>query len=140
MKLKHLILMAVILATPEVSAEILVPVRTIRAKDIIAGEDLAIKDVDIEGALSDPRDLIGQEARVALYAGRPVRPGDVGPPATVGRNDIVTLVFLQGTLRIATEGRALGRGAPGDVIRAMNLSSRTTVTGRIQSDGSIEVK
>lgn len=140
MRTKHLILMALILATPEVSADILVPVRTIRAKDIITAEDLTVKDADIAGALSDPRDLIGQEAQIALYAGRPVRPGDVGPPATVGRNDIVTLVFLQGSLRIATEGRALGRGAPGDTIRAMNLSSRTTVTGRIQSDGSIEVQ
>ncbi|MEM9126779.1 MAG: flagella basal body P-ring formation protein FlgA, partial [Pseudomonadota bacterium] len=43
-------------------------------------------------------------------------------------------------LSITTEGRALGRGAAGDRIRVMNLSSRTTVTGLIRPDGQIEVK
>ncbi|MEO9777871.1 MAG: flagellar basal body P-ring formation chaperone FlgA [Sedimentitalea sp.] len=137
--MKRLTLTLLMLAAPELGAEILVPVRTIRAKEIIGPADFVIKEVAVAGALTDPRDLIGQEARVALYPGRPVRAGDIGPPAIVGRNDIVSLVFIQGPLRIMTEGRSLGRGAAGESIRAMNLSSRTTVTGRIQSDGSIEV-
>ncbi len=138
--MKALVFMAAFLAAAEVSADILVPVRTIRAKEIIGSEDVVLKDAEIEGALSELSDLIGKEARVALYTGRPVFHGDVGLPAVVGRNDIVTLVFAQGGLRIMTEGRSLGRGAPGEIIRAMNLSSRTTVTGRILSDGSIEVQ
>ena len=137
--MKRAILLVLMLAAPDLGAEILVPVRTIRAKEIIGAEDIAFKDVEIVGALSDPRDVIGQEARVSLYAGRPVHFGDIGPPAIVSRNDIVTLVFAQGSLRIMTEGRSLGRGAEGETVRAMNLSSRTTVTGRVQSDGSIEV-
>lgn len=137
--MKRLFALALILLAPELAAEILVPVRTIRAKEIIAAEDFSAKDADVAGAVSDPYDLVGQEARVSLYPGRPIRFDDIGPPAIVGRNDIVSLVFSQGTLRIVAEGRALGRGAAGDTIRAMNLSSRTTVTGRIQSDGSIEV-
>ncbi len=138
--MRRLLLVLLALAAPELRADILVPVRTIRAKEIIAAEDIVPKDIAAAGALSDPRDLIGFEARVALYPGRPVRPGDVGPPAIVGRNDLVALVFTRGGLRIVTEGRSLGRGAVGETIRAMNMSSRTTVSGRIQSDGSIEVK
>ncbi|MVO17901.1 flagellar basal body P-ring formation chaperone FlgA [Parasedimentitalea huanghaiensis] len=121
-------------------ADTLVPVRTIRAKQIISAEDLAYKSVDIAGAFSDPADVVGQEARVSLYAGRPVRPGDIGPPAIVERNDLVTLKFRRGGLLIATEGRSLGRGSEGEIIRAMNLSSRTTISGRISADGSIEVR
>ncbi|MEY8828751.1 flagellar basal body P-ring formation chaperone FlgA [Sedimentitalea sp. XS_ASV28] len=137
--MKRLILAILILSAPDLGAEILVPVRTIRAKEIIGAADFVVKDASVAGALTEPHELIGQEARVALYPGRPVRPRDVGPPAIVSRNDIVTLIFVQGPLRIVTEGRSLGRGAVGETIRAMNLSSRTTVTGRIQSDGSIEV-
>ncbi|MBK0325740.1 flagellar basal body P-ring formation protein FlgA [Rhodobacteraceae bacterium F11138] len=133
-------LLLVVLAAPELNADILVPVRTIRAKEIILADDLALKDVDSAGALSEPGELVGFEARVALYPGRPVRPGDVGPPAVVSRNDLVDLIFIQGGLRIVTEGRSLGRGAVGETIRVMNMSSRTTVSGRIQGDGSIEVK
>ena len=121
-------------------ADTLVPVRTIRAKQIIQAEDLAYKSVDIAGAFSDPAELIGQEARVSLYAGRPIRPGDVGPPAIVERNDLVMLKFRRGGLLISTEGRSLGRGSEGDIIRAMNLSSRSTLSGRISADGSIEVR
>lgn len=121
-------------------ADIVVPTRTIRAKEIIAAADLATKEQDIPGAISNPDVLFGQEARVALYPGRPIRAGDFGPPAIVDRNDLVVLIFDRQPLSITAEGRALGRGAVGDRIRVMNLSSRTTVTGFIRTDGQIEVK
>ncbi|MGR3659619.1 MAG: flagellar basal body P-ring formation chaperone FlgA [Paracoccaceae bacterium] len=121
-------------------AEILVPVRTIRAKEIIGANDVIWKSVDLEGAIADISEIVGQEARIALYPGRPIRRGDVGPPAIINRNDVVVLVFSKGGLRIMVEGRSLGRGAAGELIRVMNIASRTTISGRIQSDGSVEVK
>lgn len=121
-------------------ADIVVPVRTIRAKEIITADDLILKPENLPGAVAEPLALIGQEARVALYPGRAIHPGDVGPAALVERNEITTLVYTQGGLHIVAEGRALGRGAAGEMVRAMNLSSRTTITGKIQSDGSIEVQ
>ncbi|MCE8522915.1 flagellar basal body P-ring formation protein FlgA [Ruegeria pomeroyi] len=122
------------------AAEVLVPTRTIRAKEIIGAEDLMLKSAEVPGSYTDPAEVVGQEARVALYPGRPIRYDDVGPPAIVDRNDLVTLFFDNGPLVITTEGRALGRGAAGDVIRVMNLTSRTTVSGQIRPNGSIEVK
>ena len=122
------------------AAEVLVPTRTIRAKEIIGAEDLMLKSAVVPGSYTDPDEVVGQEARVALYPGRPIRYDDVGPPAIVDRNDLVTLFFDNGPLVITTEGRALGRGAAGDVIRVMNLTSRTTVSGQIRPNGSIEVK
>lgn len=121
-------------------ADIVVPTRTIRAKEVISAADLELKATDLPGAISDPSALIGLEARIALYPGRPVRAVDVGPPAIVDRNDLVVLVFNRQPLSISIEGRALGRGAVGERIRVMNLSSRTTVTGLIRPDGQIEVK
>ena len=136
----RLLSVALLLAfgTP-VLAEILVPARTIRAKEIISVRDLVPKAGQVPGAVSNPDEIIGQEARVALYPGRPIRLSDIGPPAIVDRNDIVPLIFNHGGLTIMTEGRAMGRGATGEIIRVMNLSSRSTVTGRIRPDGSIEV-
>ncbi|MEL0436607.1 flagellar basal body P-ring formation chaperone FlgA [Phycobacter sp. K97] len=138
MKLKLALLVTLIAQTA--AADILVPVRTIRPKEVLTASDLALKPGEVLGALSDPSDVIGQEARVALYPGRPVRAGDIGPPAIVERNDLVILTFSRGGLTISAEGRALGRGAEGELIRVMNLSSRSTVTGRIAADGSVEVK
>lgn len=138
--MKPVLVAMLIGAASSVCADVVVPVRTIRAKEVILAEDLAVKPEDLPGAVTEPLALIGQEARVALYAGRAIRPADVGPAALVERNEITTLVYMQGGLHIVAEGRALGRGAVGEMVRAMNLSSRTTVTGEIQADGSIEVQ
>jgi flagella basal body P-ring formation protein FlgA len=120
-------------------ADSLVATRTIRAQTVIGPEDMALVDAALPGALDDPALALGLEARVAIYAGRPIRSQDLGSPALVERNQLVPLVYLAGGLAISTGGRALERGAEGDVIRVMNLGSRTTVNGRVGSDGTIYV-
>ena len=74
-----------------------------------------------------------------LYAGRPILPEHLMEPARVQRNEIVPLVFRQSGLSIATSGRVLDRGAIGDTVRVMNLSSRTTLFGTVLADGSVDV-
>lgn len=138
--MKPLLAVLLLLAATPVLADVVVPTRTIRAREIIAAEDLTVKSANVPGALSQAGEAIGKEARVALYAGRPVRPADVGPPALIGRNQVVTLVFSAGGLSIVTEGRALARAAAGETVRVMNLSSRATVFGFVRADGTIEVR
>jgi flagellar basal body P-ring formation protein FlgA len=121
------------------SAESLIAVRTIRAQSVISAEDVSVVDAVMDGVVLTPAAAIGQEARVTIYAGRAVLLADLGPAAVVDRNQLVPLRFQAGTLAIMTEGRALERGAEGDVIRIMNLSSRLTVTGRVMPDGSVNV-
>ncbi|MFV2035181.1 MAG: flagellar basal body P-ring formation chaperone FlgA [Halocynthiibacter sp.] len=94
-------------------------------------------DIVIAGTLHFPQQAIGLEALVVLYAGRPIRANDVGPAAVIERNQIVTLIYQQGALIIATEARALGRAGPGDRLRVMNLASRSTVSGRVGVNGSV---
>lgn len=126
------------LATP-VAADTLVAVRTMRAETIIGPGDVERVPGDTPGAMELPEDAIGQEARVNLYAGRPILWDEVGPPAIVDRNEIVALNYSRGGLTISTEGRSLGRGGVGDQIRVMNLSSRSTVTGIVREDGGVWV-
>ncbi|WP_128254872.1 flagellar basal body P-ring formation chaperone FlgA [Falsirhodobacter deserti] len=114
--------------------------RTLRAETVLSAEDVKTVPGTVSGALDDPRLAIGMEARVTLYAGRPIKAEDLGPPAIVTRNQLVPLSFYAGGLSILTEGRALGRGGAGDVIRVMNLQSRTTVSGRVSENGQVIVK
>jgi flagella basal body P-ring formation protein FlgA len=116
-----------------------VATRTIRAQTLIGPEDVAMVAADLPGALTDPELAVGLETRVSIYAGKAVRAGDLGPPTLVDRNQIVPLIYQSGGLAISTEGRALARGSNGDVIRIMNLGSRTTVTGRVGPDGAVYV-
>jgi len=131
-------ILALLLLLPGLAqAETVVAARTIRAQQILAPEDLRL--VAGEGAVADPADVIGLEARRTLYAGRPVSLDDLGPPAIVERNEIVPLAYSRGGLQILSEGRALARGGVGEVIRVMNLASRTTIQGRITAEGLVIV-
>jgi flagella basal body P-ring formation protein FlgA len=134
----RLALMACLAAAPA-AAEIVVPARTIPAQSVIAPGDLVASDLVVPGAITDPGQIIGMETRVALYPGRPIVLADLALPATVERNAILPLVYASTGLHITTEGRALDRAGPGDLIRVMNLASRTTVTARIGADGAAYV-
>ncbi|RYG91625.1 flagellar basal body P-ring formation protein FlgA [Loktanella sp. IMCC34160] len=133
------LVLSILLMPGAALAEIVVAARTIPAQTVIGPDDLLLRDLDVPGGVADPALLVGMEARVALYAGRPIRPGDVGMPAVVERNQIIPLIYDRGGLYIATEGRALDRAGPGDLIRVMNLASRSTVSARIGADGAAYV-
>ena len=117
------------------SAEIVVAARTLPAQTIITRDDLLINKGSAMGGESDPLLFVGMESRVALYAGRPIRVGDVGFPAIVERNQILPLIYRSNGLMISTEGRSLARAGPGEIIRVMNLTSRSTVSAKIGTDG-----
>ena len=135
------LLLALVLATGPVAAlaETVIATRTIRPQSIIMPEDIALSEANIAGMFTHPDEVVGQEARAAIFAGRPIGPSDIGPPALVDRNQIVLLTYRKGAVTIVTEGRALGRGGVGDMVRAMNLASRSTVSGFVSEDGTIRV-
>mmetsp|Transcript_12729 Transcript_12729/g.20262 ORF Transcript_12729/g.20262 Transcript_12729/m.20262 type:complete len:140 (+) Transcript_12729:2413-2832(+) len=121
------------------AADVVTPVRTLRPGTLIAANDLMVKAGERPGVFYRISDVAGQEARTALYAGRPIPLDAIGPPALVNRNQIVSLRFEANGVVIATDGRALERGGIGDRVRIMNLSSRATLFGFVQADGTIKV-
>ena len=132
--------LALCLAGTGVRAETLVAARNLRPQTVLTPLDIALRDIQVPGALTTADGVVGMETRVTIYAGRPILPGNLGPPALVERNGIVSLTYDRNGLMITAEGRALGRGGAGETIRVMNLSSRQTISGRIQPDGSVKVQ
>ena len=134
----RLVAIAILLGSPA-SAEVLVATRTIPAQTVILAEDVSLRDLGAPGAATDPEEVVGKEARVALFAGRPIHPRDLTVPAVVDRNQVIPLIYEGNGLYIKTEGRALDRAGPGEFIRVMNMQSRTTVTARIDRAGTAHV-
>jgi flagella basal body P-ring formation protein FlgA len=132
-------LFVAMLAAGAVLAQSVQPVRAIRAQTVLAPEDLTLVEESVPGAVGAVEFAVGQEAKVALYPGRPILESQIGAPALVERNAVVRMTFVDGPLRIVTDGRALDRAAAGETVRVMNLASRQTVTGTVAPDGSIEV-
>lgn len=138
MILRAVIASLALLACPA-SAETLTAARLVRPMTIISADDLSVSETDVPGALGSDAQILGLEAKTTLYPGHPIRPQDVGPPALVERNQLVMVVYKSGALTISAEARALSRGGVGEVIRVMNLTSRKTVSGRIEPDGTVAV-
>lgn len=132
-------LLALGLSAGHASAETLVATRTIRAQQILTADDVVVTSSVVPGTLSTPQQAVGQEAKVVLYAGRPIHAKNVGSPALINRNDLVVLIYRTNGLTIATQGRALGRAGSGDRLRVMNLSSRSTVDGTVDTKGRVFV-
>ncbi|MEM6939022.1 MAG: flagellar basal body P-ring formation chaperone FlgA [Pseudomonadota bacterium] len=136
--MRALIILALLIGST-VWADTVVPTRTIRANAVISEKDVMLRaGLDVTSGLR-MEDVLGQEARVVLYPGRPIRADDIGPPAVVQRNQTVRVHFNANGVQISTEGRALERGGVGDLVRVMNLSSRATLFGQVRGDGSIQV-
>jgi flagella basal body P-ring formation protein FlgA len=129
-----------VLAVPVAAlCDSVVPTKTIRANATIGVADVTVKPTKNGNAFSRVDDVIGQEARTTLYAGRPILFDDIGPPALIARNEIVQLKYVSHGLTITTEGRSLQRGGIGDRIRIMNLESRATLFGQIEADGTVRI-
>ncbi|OIQ74023.1 flagellar basal body P-ring biosynthesis protein FlgA [mine drainage metagenome] len=121
-------------------ADTVIAARMLRPNTIIGPGDLSSLGETMPGTFAKVQDVVGKETRVILYAGRPIEPADIGPPALIKRNQIVALSFQRGSLSILTEGRSLGRGGVGDEIKVMNTSSHSTVTGTVDTDGTVIVQ
>lgn len=133
-----LLLLAIVLPWPAF-ADALVATRLIRPAEVLRAVDVALQRGSQPGVASDPMQVVGLEARVAIYPGRPVRLADLGPAAVVERNETVVMIYRQGGLTILSEGRALDRAALGDSVTVMNSTSRQSVQGRVTSFGQVEV-
>lgn len=134
-------LFALILLLPwPAFADGLIATRLIRATDVVQTGDVVVqRGASAPGVAHDPAQVIGLEARVAIYPGRPVRLGDLGPAAVIERNESVVMIYRQNGLTILSEGRALGRAALGENVTVMNGSSRQSVQGRVINFGQVEV-
>ncbi|MEL6169677.1 MAG: flagellar basal body P-ring formation chaperone FlgA [Pseudomonadota bacterium] len=122
-----------------VAGETVVAARTLPSHHVVLDEDLHTIPSDVPGTLHDPAQAIGMETRRVIYRGQPLRHEILTKATVVERNARVTLLYVEGSLTITSEGRALDRGGAGDRIRAMNLGSRTTVVGEIRGDRTVLV-
>ena len=133
------VLFPLLLLADAAGADTVFAVRYLPAQTVIGPADVFVQPLDVPGAETRLDDVIGREARMTIYKDRPVLVAATGAPTIVQRNQVVPLLFSVGALVISAEGRALDRGGAGDDIRIMNTTSRTTVRGTVQPDGSVTV-
>ncbi len=136
--MRGLLLIALLLAGPAFGQSV-VARGGIRAQTVITAEMVALSEAEAPGAFTAPEQVVGLEARVNIYPGRPILPDAVGAPAILERNQAVVMRFTRGALTIYSEGRVLDRAGVGERVRVMNMDSKAVIFGRVGADGVIEV-
>ena len=114
--------------------------RALGRGDVIGERDIqwveARADTIRRDIVTDPRYMIGQEPRIQLRAGAPVRGADLQRPVLVPRNSTVTMTVTTPFMRLTTQGRAVEEGGKGDVIRVTNLQSKRVVEAIVDGPGT----
>ena len=89
--------------------------------------------------LSDPERAIGMAAKRALSEGTELSPTMLKQPVVIKRGDQTLITAGTGGLSVRMTGKALEDGVIGEQIRVQNLSSKRTIQGEVQPDGSISI-
>ncbi|MBV8576084.1 MAG: flagellar basal body P-ring formation protein FlgA [Acetobacteraceae bacterium] len=121
-----------------------VPRMVIYPGDIIRDDmlmDVPVREVQgaIDSMVRARSSVVGKMARRTLLPGRAIMPVALNNPRAVVNGAEVKLVYIDGGLTIVTSAAALQDGAVGDTIKVRNVDSGLTISGVIQSDGSVRV-
>src|SRR5579863_2638420 len=134
-----------LLMGPALAGNVLpVPSVTIYPGDVIKESWIVDHDFGSDGpaegaAIADRTALVGKVARHTLLPGLPISMNAVGEPRLIVDGQKVRIVFQQDGLEIETYAAALQAGGTGDVISVRNLESGLTISGVVQSDGTVRV-
>jgi flagella basal body P-ring formation protein FlgA len=125
-----------------VAVDFLVSARPLRAGQLIVEADIARRQGDLAdlpvGVLTDPAQAIGQSAKTALPADRPLRADMLRQTLVVKQGQSVKVVSGGAGFQVASEGRALNNGAAGEVVQ-VRLASGQVISGIARGDGTIGI-
>lgn len=114
------------------------------AGPVFAGERLpagtVLEPVHMSGDPGDVSYFVGREVKRTIYPGKQIAFTDTKEADLVQRNSLVRIIARKGPLRLETQGRALGAGTEGMVIRVMNLESKRTIMATIVGENTVEVE
>ena len=84
-------------------------------------------------------DVVGMMAIRTLLPGRSIPMAAVAPPRLFRAGAPVKMIYIDGGLMITCTGAALSDGVVGQPVNVRNNDSGVTVSGRVRSDGSVQV-
>ncbi len=122
--------------------EVVVALNGITRGRIIARSDVMLEErvfakLDKIG-LTEPANVIGQEARRVLRVGQMITGGDIKSKILVKRNDLLAVRSVSGGIAIESTATAIVDGALGDIIEVRNEASEKSfwvrVTGLRQAE------
>lgn len=118
--------------------------KPVKNGESIVTENLATHEVDrrniFASTVTTSAELVGTIATRALAAGQPINRLHVRTARAVMRDSGVKVVFNRPGISLAGSGKALEDGNVGEMVRVLNLATRTTLSGQVVADGVVEIR
>ena len=114
--------------------------RSMTKGEIITKGDLMMIPISAQqnyGLFINPEDLIGRRIRTPVNAADPVKARQLEPRYLVEKNKLVTIAVSVNGLYVEMTGKALQDGQIGEFVKAENLSSGKTITGKVTGQRKI---
>ncbi|MFT6676436.1 MAG: flagella basal body P-ring formation protein FlgA [Sulfitobacter sp.] len=125
------------------TVQVPVAARRVLPDEIITEADLTIVEMPLQRvgtfAAFDAKDILGQQVRRMLVAGRPIPRQSVIPPKIITRGQKVKILLNQGGLELSARGRAMSDAHLGQVLRVVNLSSNKAISAVATAAGVVKV-
>ena len=108
--------------------EVLTYSRSLSSGDVIQAEDLTYSSVLVQAVPNDaPRnadEVIGMGVKRPLRIGQAVSARDLLAPLVIRRDDLVQVVYRDGSIVLSLEAKAMGNAAVGELFTLQNTSSK----------------
>jgi len=115
--------------------------RTMTKGEIIDISDIEFKSVPVRFSKTQGdlqlEDLIGKSLTRAVRGGSMIKISDLTDPVLINRNEIVTLFYQHGPLKLTVKGQALHAATEGQVVSVLNLMSKKPVQGIAAAAGTV---
>ncbi|MDT7041868.1 flagellar basal body P-ring formation chaperone FlgA [Candidatus Nitronereus thalassa] len=123
--------------------KVVVPVRFIKAHEVVKPEDINMMDVALPALqheyLDDVDMAIGKKTMRLLSPNLPIQKPYLTSPPVIHKGDRVVLEVRQGALLVQAVGIAKDSGEPGKTIAVENQQSGREVLGKVVNSGLVEV-
>lgn len=123
------------------NVEVLTYARSLSAGEIVQPQDLvwgkaAAAPAD---APNDAEAIIGLVAKRPLRAGSSVSARDVSAPQVIKSGDLITVIYEDGGISLALQGKAMAAASLGDTLPVLNTSSKKLIQAVASGPGQAVV-
>ncbi|QDU94307.1 flagellar basal body P-ring formation chaperone FlgA [Lignipirellula cremea] len=89
--------------------------------------------------LHNLEDVVGKELLRTLNAGDFIEPQAVRSPLLVKRNQVITVIAINGGVRVRTQVRSLDEGAMGELVSVQTLDRKQNFTAQVSGHDQAEI-
>jgi flagella basal body P-ring formation protein FlgA len=128
--------------------KVMLPV-VVAANHVKDGEPFSETDVQIEDRevsrdisqiITDPRDIIGKQAKVNIAKGEVITINSAETMTLINQGDVVNIVAESNMLRIAVKGVARDKGGKGELVKVLNVSSNKIIHAKVVDSNTVRVE